>query len=297
MTETGSGSGVGSGISRARWVNAAPLREASETTPLGAAVIGLRLPALAFSVPYLFAWSAGLSLPMHLAVTGAHACVVLAVGAWLTIADYELGVHHHLGARASVGGAESAFARVAALPLAVAAVLLSLPLLLVQPFLPALVGGALAGGWAVSFRISPQQRYNGLPEVALPLGLLAIPGVGMRVLAPPGPSWWSLTAGAGFLLALLLAVSERDANRDAAAGIVTVSRRWGVQAERTRWLAGLVAAGCGLAGIYFPLGALEWLAILGALGFVIGMTLPQRRVLTMAIAHAVYSLAVLFGLP
>lgn len=277
---------------RAAWTPTADGGERAWRTALA-----LRLPALAFSVPYLFAWSAGLTVPLRLAATGAHASLALAVGAWLSIADHDHGLHHRLGARVRIHERESAVVRVAALPLAVAAVVLSLPLLAVQPFLPALVGCALAAGYGLSHHVTPRLRYDGLPEVMLPLALLVLPGVALRVLAPEGPSWWSIVAGAGFLLALLLALSERDADRDAAAGIVTVSRRFGTQAQRARWLAGVIAAGSGLAGLYFPITAVGWLAIVGALGFLVGMTLSRRRVLMMSVAHGTFSLAVLFGLP
>lgn len=299
MTQVGSGSGSAAdpGTGSVGVFDVDGLRRAAEGSPPELAAAGLRLPALAFSVPYLFAWSAALALPLRLAATGAHACLVLAVGAWLTAADHEDGLHHRLGVRAPLGESPVALARAAALPLAAAALLLALPLLVVEPFLPALAGGALAGGWALTHGTTPPQRYDGLPEVGLPLWLLAVPGVALKVLAPPGPSWWSILAGSGFLLALVLALGARDADRDAAAGLMTVPRRFGVQAARMGWFAGLVAVAGALAGIYYPISPLEWVAIIGALGFVVGMALPRRRVLVMAFAHGVFGCAVLLGLP
>ena len=252
----------------------------------------LRPAMLAFSVPYLWTWTAGLPGGARIGATAAHGLVVALAGVLIEARDADEGVPGHLRVVGHGERPDATVARLLRLPLTAAALVASLPLLSISALLPAGVAAAVAALWAWML-LPPTRRYHVIPEVVAPLVGLVLPALLLAVVADTIVAWEVVVAGACFLAALLLAMHIRDRRRDLSYAVPTSATR-NLPLARG-WMLTLAFAGtiAGIASLEIPVSGTDVLRAAGSLGFGVASTIAWHRSVTLAIAHGLFALSLL----
>lgn len=249
------------------------------------AVSGVQV--LAFSIPYMWLWTAGLDSVARFFTVVAHGIVLLAIGAASAASDRVRGLSPRLMLRPQEAGPDDA-ARAGSwtdlltlLSIAAIAALLAAP---VGWMLPASIAALFVIGalWA---RAPLWIKYLGVGETAAPLAVMGLPAGAIFLSGGFTPPLSSLIAGASALSAIVLATHLRDRELDLADDVPTAATRQPETSEN--WLRTLAfAAGIAvLVGIEVPLDAAEALGVTGAVGFVAATAAGTWRVPAMVGAH------------
>ncbi len=251
-----------------------------------------RLYTLAFSVPYVWLWTAGLAGPQRIGFTGAHAFTLLAFNAWNDAVDTSRGFERRLALNRDPRRTVRPLAGPATLLLAGLALACSLAAASAWSPAPVAVVLVLAAGWAGG-HLPTWRKYLLVPELAAPALLLALPAWVLSRFTDAGSDVFTAVAGCAFLIALILATHLRDRDADLAEDVPTVATRRPATTGSWFAFAGTVGAVGAVAPLYHPLGVADVLAILGAAGFGLGMLRPAHRVSVLTAAHACYALSLL----
>lgn len=265
---------------------------AFDAARIAKALVALRPTSLLFSVPYLWAWTADLPAGGRVPAVVAHALAVLAAGAMASYADARDGLPLHLSVAGGTRVADVGLARLVASPLAVVAVLASLPLRDLSATLPA--AAALSIAAAAAWTLLPvRRRYFLLPDLAIPLLVVVVPAALLRLQAGAGVPVDVVVAATCFLAALVLAAHIRDRGRDLRDEVPTsatrnlpLARGWML----TLAFSGTIAA---LASLTLPLAGADVLRAGGALAFGVFATISWRRVVTLTVTHALFAVSIL----
>ncbi|MFO8074700.1 MAG: hypothetical protein R6T85_01120 [Egibacteraceae bacterium] len=249
-----------------------------------------RVAALAFSTPYLLAWTAGLDPSGRIGLALAHGATLLAAGVWSSLADAERGHDPRLSLARDPRWVDLDLARVALGPLLIAAVLGSLVALRLHLAigLGALALLVLARLWT---RAPRGARGVVGPEVVGPALVVLAPAAGLRWLAGGDVPVLSVASAAACLAALVLAIHLRDHDRDVAEGVPTLATRRPRRAAQALGACGAVGGLSGIATLMLPLGAATLTGLVGGLGVIAALPLARGRVPALAAAHALLALS------
>lgn len=254
----------------------------------------VRAGALLFSVPYMWAWTAGLAGGQRWSAVAVHAFTLLATSCWITAVDAGRGLLPHLALTTDPSDVDGPLVMRLSWIFAGAAAVAALGLIPVSLFAPPAVAALLAALWFAA-RLPTQRRYLGVPEIALPLLVMVLPAVALRLTTAATPPWSTVTAGAGFLAALVIAAHIRDRATDLRDRVPTLATRH--LAAARGWLLFATAAGvfAAVAPLDTPLSSVEWLRGLTASTFGVAVVIRRRRVPTLAAAHGLWALTLFMG--
>lgn len=246
--------------------------------------------ALAFSTPYLVAWTAGLDRPGRVGLVLAHGATLLAAGMWSSLADAERGRDPRLGLARDPRWSDLELARRALGPVLIVAVLGSLVALRLHPAvgLGALALLAVARLWT---RAPLGTRLVLGPELVAPVLVVLVPAAGLGWLAGAELPPLSALSAAASLAALVLALHLRDRDRDLADGVPTLATRQPRRAAQALGACGAIGGLSGIATLVLPLGAATVTALVGGLGVIAALPLSRGRVPALAAAHALLALS------
>ncbi len=246
--------------------------------------------ALAFSTPYLLAWTAGLDEPGRVGLTLAHGATLLAAGIWASLGDAERGHDPRLGLAGDPRWTDHDLARTALGPVLIVAVIGSLLALRLHPAV-GLGALALLGAARLWTRAPMGTRLVLAPEVVGPVLVILAPAAALAWLAGADVPPVSALSAAACLAALVIAIHLRDRDRDLTEDVPTLATRQPRRAAQALGACGAIGGLSGIATLTLPLGASTVAALVGGLGVMAAVPRSRGRVPALAAAHALLALS------